>query len=167
MADEERKLFIDEDWKAKVQREKELARQQAEQKTASPEAGSAAAGAGAGAAASEEAPGQEGGSGEQEDSLFLGLVQSLAAQAMYALGLIAEPGAQQVMVDLGQAKYVVDTLMMLRDKTQGHLTPVEQGQLTEALGELQRLYVLRAQQVQEQTLRKAGVDPHNLGGKQG
>jgi hypothetical protein len=148
MADEERKIIIDEDWKAQVQREKEKALHETEK----PEA-----------AAEQEQP-QEGEPGQEgAESLFQVLVTSLAAQAMYALGMVAPPDAQQVMVDLGQAKFVVDSLLMLREKTEGHLTPVEQGHLAEILGELQRLYVFRAQQVQEAALRKAGVNPMDLG----
>lgn len=150
MADEERKIIIDEDWKAQVQKEKEQARQrQAAEAKPAPEG-------------PEGAPAPD----EEQESLFQVLVTSLAAQAMYALGMVAPPEAKQVMVDLGQAKFVVDTLMMLREKTQGHLTPVEQGHLQEVLSELQRLYVYRAQQVQESALRQAGVNPGDLGKKQ-
>jgi len=146
--DEEPKLFIDEDWKAQVQREREQARQQTEQAPEQP--------------GEEAAPGETP-PGEEPESLFQVLVTSLAAQAMYALGMVAPPDAKQVMVDLGQAKFVVDTLMMLREKTQGHLTPEEQGHLTEVVSELQRLYVFRAQQVQEAAMRQSGINPEGPG----
>lgn len=148
MADEEPKIFIDEDWKAQVQREKEKALSEAAQK---------------------ETPADqpaEGEPGEEPESLFQVLVTSLAAQAMYALGMVAPPDSQQVMVDLGQAKFVVDSLIMLREKTEGHLTPAEQGHLAEILGELQRIYVYRAQQVQEAQMRQAGINPGDFGKQQ-
>ena len=66
------------------------------------------------------------------------------------------------MVDIAQAKYLIDTLMMLRDKTQGNLTPEEEGVLSESISELQRVYVVRTQQAQEASLKQAGIDLNNL-----
>ncbi|NUM52532.1 MAG: DUF1844 domain-containing protein [Candidatus Hydrogenedentes bacterium] len=147
MADEP-KIFIDEDWKAQVQREKEEAQKKA---------GSEAPEGDAGDAGSDGAP-----AGEPS---FAGLLQSLAAQCAYALGLIAQRDAKQVMVDIVEAKYCIDTLMMLRTKTKGNLTPEEEGLLANMIAELQQFYVVRAQQVQEAELKKAGIDLGNLGGK--
>src|SRR5262245_39982081 len=101
MADEP-KIFVDEDWKAQVQREREAAQQ-----------------------APEVAPAVEGGVAEgelPEGASFLSLVSSLATQCMFALGLIAPQGQQQVMVDLDQAQYLLDLLGILLDKTKGNLT---------------------------------------------
>lgn len=146
MADEP-KIFIDEDWKAQVQREKEEAQHKAE---SAPEEGAAGEG--------EMMP-------EPGEPSFAGLLQSLAAQCAYALGLIAQKDANQVMVDIVEAKYCIDTLMMLRAKTKGNLTPEEEGLLANMVAELQQVYVVRAQQVQEAELKKAGIDIGNLGGK--
>ena len=146
MADEP-KIFIDEDWKAQVQREKEEAQHKAE---SAPEEGEASEG--------ETMP-------EPGEPSFAGLLQSLAAQCAYALGLIAQKDANQIMVDIVEAKYCIDTLMMLRAKTKGNLTPEEEGMLANMIAELQQVYVVRAQQVQETELKKAGIDLGNLGGK--
>lgn len=146
MADEP-KIFIDEDWKAQVQREKEEAQRKGEQEPQ-------IAGSDAGKDAVQ--PG---------DSLFAGLLQSFAAQCAYALGLIAQKDANQVVVDIAEAKYCIDTLMMLRAKTKGNLAPEEEGLLTNMIAELQQVYVVRAQQVQESELKKAGIDLGNLGKK--
>ncbi|MCC6145901.1 MAG: DUF1844 domain-containing protein [Candidatus Hydrogenedentes bacterium] len=165
MADEERKIFIDEDWKAQVQREKEEARRKAEAArqaqetpaapvTAMPDAGAAAP--------------PEGADGEElpEGSVFLGLVSSLAAQTMYALGASAPQGAKEVMVDLDFAQYNLEILAMLKEKTAGNLTDEENTHLNTALAELQRLYMSLVQQLQEQTLRQAGIrHPDDLRGK--
>ena len=142
MPDEKPEIFIDEGWKARVQREKEEARKTADQ-AEKPAA---------------EGPGPAQPEGEAEAS-FLGLVNSLAAQTMFALGVIAPQGAKEVVVDIGQAKYLVDTLMVLREKTKGNLSPEEQGALGQAIAELQRVYVVRAQQAQESVLRNAGPAP--------
>ncbi len=146
MADEP-KIFIDEDWKAQVQREKEEAQHKAE---SAPEEGEAGEG--------ETMP-------EPGEPSFAGLLQSLAAQCAYALGLIAQKDANQIMVDIVEAKYCIDTLMMLRAKTKGNLTPEEEGMLANMIAELQQVYVVRAQQVQETELKKAGIDLGNLGGQ--
>lgn len=151
MADEEKKILIDEDWKAQVAREKEEARAKAEQKTED------APRTGAEAKPEEKAPGE----GPIEAD-FTGLVNSLATQGLLALGLIAAQDAKEVYVDIAQARFVIDTLMMLREKTAGNLTPEESSHITTTLAELQRFYVTRAQQVQEQTLKQAGVDLNSL-----
>ncbi len=139
MADEDaKKIIVDEDWKAQVQREREEARNKADEEPAADE---------------EKTPGRT------EGASFVNLVTDLATQTLFALGFIAPQGTKEVMVDIAQAKYLIDTLMVLRDKTKDNLAPEEEGHLREALGELQRAYVARAQQVQEAELKNAGVDP--------
>lgn len=134
---EEPKIFVDEDWKAQVQREREAALQQPAPEDAAPAEGAAP-----------DAP---------EPGSFLGLVSSLAMQCMYTLGLIAPEGQKQVLVDLDQAQYLLDTLAMLREKTRGNLTPEEEASLTQALAELGDVYVARVQQFQEETIRRGGA----------
>jgi Domain of unknown function (DUF1844) len=139
------KVFIDEDWKAQVQREKEEAARAAAQ--------------------APEKTGEESGEGAEQaqeaGASFLGLLDGLAAQCMLALGFIAPPDAEQITVDLNQAQYVIDTLVVLRDKTKGNLTPDEEGHLTQILSELQRGFVARAQQAQEAALKDAGINIGN------
>jgi len=116
----------------------------------------------------EQAPAQKGEEQAQQgppEASFMSLVGSLATQAMLALGVIAPQGQKQVYVDLGQAKYCIDTLQMLRDKTEGNLSEEEAGELTQALAELQQIYVARAQQIQEHEMREAGIDLNDLKGK--
>ena len=139
MADDDKpKIIIDEDWKNQVQREKEEARKKAE-----------------------EAPKpEEKAAPEAEEASFEGLVSGLAMQAMIALGVLAPRDAKEVMIDLRGAKYVIDLLIVLRDKTKGNLTPEEQGYLAESLADLQQTYVLRSQQLQEAALRQTGIDPN-------
>ncbi len=128
MANDEKKIFIDEDWKSQVEREKTMAAQ--------PPAAPAPAPTG-------EAP------LEDDLTLFEGLVSGLSAQALYALGLVAQEDQQQVMVDLGMAQHLIETLGMLKEKTAGNLSPRESDDLTQALGELQRAFAVRVQQVQQ------------------
>ena len=138
MADDA-KIFVDEDWKAQVQREREAAKQQVE---ATPEAAEGEAAADA--------------DGLPEGASFMGLVSSLATQCMFSLGLIAPQGQQQVMVDLDQAQYLLDTMNVLLEKTKGNLTPEEEGSLKQAISELGEVYIARVQQFQEETIRQAG-----------
>ena len=159
MSDEDRKLFIDEGWKAQVQREKEeAARKLAEggDADAAPEAAAA------------QAPGSpedlEGEEGELPEASFSAFLAGFVPQALYALGLIPQEGQQQVFVDLGQAKYIIDMLEMLQEKTQGNLTEQESQELTQSVSELNRVFALRAQQVEEMQLKQAGIDPNNLKG---
>ena len=187
MPDEERKIIIDEGWKAQVEREREEARRKAEEAakttakpqdlaasspgeapTAPTQSGAAMPAPGADAPAGPAPQGMDeyGEEGDLEDMTpFEGLISGMAAQAMFALGLLAEQGQRQVSVDLGMARHLVDTLIVLRDKTKGNLTERENQMLVETLGELQRLYAMRAQQVQEATLKQQGIDPNNLKGE--
>lgn len=124
--EEEPKIIIDEGWKSQVERER------AEQQTAEE------AGDGDDAAAPPE--------GEQDVSIFEHLISTLAAQTMMALGVIAAEGQDQVIVDLAYSKHLIDTLAMLREKTQGNLTEEEGEMLDQAVSELQQVFVARAQQ---------------------
>lgn len=139
--DDSPKIIIDEDWKARAQREKEEAARQAEEKTEP-----------AGDAAS------------LEPASFQGLVNTFAMQGLVALGVLVPRDTQEIMVDLDEAKYIIDMLMMLRNKTKGNLTPEEQGMLAECLSQLQQAYVLRAQQLQESAMREAGLGGQPMGG---
>lgn len=159
MPDEGPKIFVDEDWKARVQREKEeAARKQAVASEAPAQA--AEAQPDAAATPSEEKPAAEGAG--MPEANFDALVASLATQAMFALGVIAPRDSKQVYIDLDQAQYMIDTLAMLREKTKGNLSPEESGRLNEALAELQQVYVARVHQFQEAQLRQAGVNLDEL-----
>jgi hypothetical protein len=154
MADEP-KIFIDEGWKAQVQREKEEAAKRA---TSAPEEAVSPL------AAEAEVPLAEGDDEGPITANFTTLIASLATQAMMALGVMAPPGTREVMVDLDAAKFSIDTLAMLQEKTRGNLTEEESAHLEEASVELERIFVARLQQFEEQALRNAGVDPTNLKG---
>lgn len=135
MSDDSSKIIIDEGWKAQVERERSEAAQ-------APEKGA------------EEAP------QAPEEVSFGTVVSMLSMQSMMALGMLAQQqGEQEVMVDLNGAKYMIDMLMVLRDKTEGNLEPEEKGYLTQALADLQQAFVVRSQQVQENAMRPSGIDP--------
>ena len=112
MADE-KKIIVDEDWKSQVAAEKA---QQA--KTAD-----APAAAGPQAAA---------GDMPMPPATWELLLTTLATEAMISLGQIPHPGTGQPVQQFNQAKYLIDTIEMLREKSKGNLTP-EESQLTDYL----------------------------------
>ena len=95
---------------------------------------------------------------QEEISRFEELTSGLAAQTMMALGMMTEPDQKEIMVDLPSAKHLIDTLTMLKEKTQGNLTSQEEGTLTKIVSDLQRAFVVRSQQVQESALKGATRD---------
>lgn len=69
------------------------------------------------------------------------LISMLAAQASIALGRYPNPATGKPEKNLPLAKHFIDTLALLVDKTQGHLTPDEARLLTAATHDL-RMAVL-------------------------
>src|SRR6187431_2519437 len=111
---DDKKIIIDEDWKAQVQAEKEAANHPAS------EAASAAVSQGESSAVG----------GEQQDfpmppASFEMLVSTLATEALVAMGQVPHPGTGKAELRRNQAQYLIDTLDILRQKSQGNLTPAE------------------------------------------
>lgn len=122
---QEKKIIIDEDWKAQVQAEKEKAAAEAS------------------AAPSEQAKTEQGQTEKAAlppPSLTL-LATTLGMQSMMALGLMADPATGKGAVDLDRARHFIDTLAMLQEKTQGNRTPEESSVLENLLHELRMGYV--------------------------
>lgn len=71
-------------------------------------------------------------------------VSSLAAQTLMALGQIENPLTKKKETDLNQARYTIDILRILKDKTKGNLTEAEDKHLQNALYNLQMSYVQQA-----------------------
>jgi len=72
---------------------------------------------------------------------FKFFVTTLALQASIALGHMANPETQKTQKDPAQAKFIIDTLGMLQEKTKGNLTPDETTLLENLLYELRLAYV--------------------------
>lgn len=147
MSEDGPKIFIDEGWKAQVQREKEEAAKKLAAAAESP----------AGNAPDTEAAADDPMLDyDPEQPSFSSLVGSLATQAMFALGLIADHESGQVMVNLDAARYTLDLLNILIEKTQGNLNGDESKMLLQTTGELEQAFAVRVQQFQEQAMRQAG-----------
>ncbi len=72
---------------------------------------------------------------------FEGLVYSLSTTALFQLGVMEGPGGENIPADLPNARRTIDTLNVLKEKTQGNLTSNESKLLTDVLYELQMTYV--------------------------
>ena len=77
---------------------------------------------------------------------FNQLTISFYQQALHALGLLksgqeASEGSSEDRVDLPTARYFIDLLSLLQDKTKNNLTPVEEKLLSDMLYELRMAFV--------------------------
>jgi hypothetical protein len=121
---EEKKIVVDEDWKVEAQKEKEklAAQEEAERK---------------------EATAQKRQRGPLPPGDFAALISMLTTQAFFALGLLEIQGqeGEEREPDLAMAKYNIDMLETLQEKTKGNLTPEEEKVLSNMLGQLRMAYV--------------------------
>jgi hypothetical protein len=127
MADET-KTIIDEDWKAQVQAEKEAAA-----KSQRSDAG-------------QDAGPQESADVPMPPASLEFLLTTLATEALVALGEVAHPAAGKVQYLPNQAKYLIDTIDMLKQKTKGNLTPAEQQTIDSLLHQLRMIFVSKLNQ---------------------
>jgi hypothetical protein len=118
----DKKLIIDDDWKKEAQTEKDkLAKEEeAEEK-------------GGRAADARHA--------QMPEADFSGLVSMLATQAFFALGLIRLKGEPETPPDLEAAKFNIDMLIMLEEKTKGNLSAEETALLDQTLHQLRLAFV--------------------------
>ena len=72
---------------------------------------------------------------------FFNYIASLGFQTMIFLGEMPNPITNQVEKNLKQAKFLIDTLIILRDKTKGNLSKEEDDLLNGSIYELEMRYV--------------------------
>ena len=77
------------------------------------------------------------------------LVDFLAAQAKMALGVVNHPQTEAPVIDLRYAKYAIDLLTTLEEKTAGNLDPNEKRYLEDSLYQLRMIYIRVDQAVSE------------------
>ncbi|HER34685.1 MAG TPA: DUF1844 domain-containing protein [Halothiobacillaceae bacterium] len=114
----EKKIIVDEDWKTQAQREKEAL--ETEQQTG---------------------PDEQDQRGELPPANLTALISMFATQAMFGLGLIHEEGSQPPPPDPVMARFNIDMLQTLEDKTQGNLTEEEAQMLQTTLAQLRMVFV--------------------------
>lgn len=78
---------------------------------------------------------------QAEHSLFNLLVLSLGNAALIALGLVSEPETKAIRKDLESARYNIELLEMLKQKTKNNLSSEESELLTELIYDLQLKFV--------------------------
>jgi hypothetical protein len=82
-------------------------------------------------------------SGLEAEASFPLFISSLGMQALMALGEIENPVTKKKETDLPQARYIIDTLQMLREKTSANATQEEKKMLEEMLYQLRMVYVAK------------------------
>ncbi|MBK8266765.1 MAG: DUF1844 domain-containing protein [Planctomycetes bacterium] len=117
MANEDRKLQIDDDWKSAAAAEKEKL------------------------AAEVEGGPEQGEYGPLPEPGFLEIVQILAMQAMVGLGGMRGPDGRDIPPNLEVAKHHIDLLSILEQKTEGKLEEQEKQVLNTTLYQLRMAYV--------------------------
>jgi len=69
------------------------------------------------------------------------IVSTFATQAVVALGQAPNPVTNKTEVDLEQAKFAIDLLQVLEEKTKGNREESEEQLLTDLLYRLRMLYI--------------------------
>ena len=80
-----------------------------------------------------------------EEPDFNFFVTTFSLQAAIALGEVANPVSNKKEENLPQAKFIIDTLAILKDKTKGNLTPEESDLIDNILYELRMIYISKTQ----------------------
>jgi hypothetical protein len=119
---DDKKIIIDEDWKQQAQKEKEkLAEQEKVQK--------------------EKPQRDKSHRGPLPKGDFAALISMLVTQALFALGVLQVEGQEEKEPDLELAKYNIDMLETIEEKTKGNLTKEEKKVLENTLSQVRMAYV--------------------------
>ena len=122
---EEKKIIVDEDWKEQAKKEKEVLAVQEE-------------------AEKKEAQQQQKTAGPLPKGDFAALISMLVTQSLFSLGMLQVDGQEKKEPDLNLAKYNIDMLDALEEKTKGNLTEEEQKVLENMLDQVRMAYVKAA-----------------------
>ena len=76
-----------------------------------------------------------------EKATFLSIVMRMATGAYISLGLVPDPTTEKTNKDLEISKYLIDSLIILREKTIGNLDKEEEGYLNNIIQDLELKYV--------------------------
>lgn len=114
MAEEPKKIIVDDDWKAEARREKERVAQQAQTR-----------------------PGPR----DLPRPDLIEIINLLVTQAMVGFGMLTGPGGERIPPHLETAKYYIDLLQVLDEKTKGNLSADEKKTLDTVLYELRMRFV--------------------------
>lgn len=135
---QEPKLIIDTDWKSQAQAEKEKLSEQAK------------------------------GSGKDGDKnipppVFLDILRTLIEPALLYMGQFPDPATGRAVVSLEAAKYYIDLLGILEEKTKGNLAADEADTLKRAAADLRAEFVEVSKAV-AQAIAQGKISPRSAGG---
>jgi len=131
------KIHIDSDWKAEAQRERErLAESEQAQQGA-------------------DAPGAQ---GQMPEPDFTAIVRMIATQALLYMGGIPDPETGRAVVAPEYARYHIDLLGALEEKTKGNLSEEEQKEIEGLLHELRMRFVELMGAVDEAVQQRAAQE---------
>jgi hypothetical protein len=116
------KIIVDEDWKSRVQAEKETLSQKQSEEAAPPR----------------PEPPRESGL-PPPDLMFI--ASTMYMQTLVSLGLVPNPVTGKATVQMQQAQHAIDTLDVLQRKTEGNRTGDESDAIDHMLHELRLAYI--------------------------
>ncbi|MFI4910534.1 MAG: DUF1844 domain-containing protein [Sedimentisphaeraceae bacterium JB056] len=126
MADEEKKIIVDDDWKQQAKAEKDKLSEEAKK----------------------EKEGKEEAADQQKRKFpagnFASLVSMLTTQVLFALGVVVPKGMEEQKnpePDFELAKYNIDILTDLQEKTKGNLNDEEADMIKQTVTQLQMAFV--------------------------
>ncbi len=144
----DREKYVDESWKETAQQEKEKLKvvagsREQPQRSSTQEHPQSTDQQAPQSSTQDQAQDSQEEAGESSESQinFLNYISSLAYQAMIFLGEIPNPMTNMPETNLEQAKFIIDTLAMLREKTKGNLTKKEGDVLNTSLYQLQMKFI--------------------------
>lgn len=157
---EQPKIIIDSDWKAQAQKEREKLAQK-EQEAAAKKAQEAAK-----LGLSPEQMGQEREGMPPAD--FQALVGTMVTQCLMYMGGFPDPQTGRAIVSLEHAKFHIDLLAVLEEKTRGNVKENESADLKAAVNELQMRFVEIAKMIAQASKEgRLGRGPGGAGGAPG
>jgi len=124
------KIFIDDDWKRQAQEEKERLAQQEQAAKKETKATDRPT--------TKPAEGTE--KHELPQASFEALVSTLTSQALLALGVVEHPSMGK-MLNLDLAKFNIDLLGIIEEKTKGNLNEQEKQMMEQTLHQLRMMFV--------------------------
>ncbi len=122
---DEKKIIIDEDWKKQAQQEKEILKEKEKAEKAKE--------------TTDQGETEE--RGPLPEASLAGLINMLTTQALFAMGVLQVKGQEDREPDLEMARFNIDMLDVLHQKTKGNLTADEEAALTNTLNELRMGFV--------------------------
>ncbi len=134
MTDEKSKIIVDDDWKSKVEAEKETLQKEFETEA------------------------EHRHEHRFPPASFPILVSTLTTQTLVSLGQLQEPTDGKVAIDLQAAKHFIDILAVLEEKTKGNLTAEESNMLTDVLHQLRLAFVTTQNALGKRTEKPSEIE---------